>query len=139
MHEHLFKLRSNGRRTRRCSGSPEVQVQLAVAHVGWAVSIHCLSCVSTVEVTCQVQRSDRESRALYFLLYSMTNDGKYKLTCLVEGDRNAFPIVISRGADIDQLTDLFYERRKKGLFRDIDPADLALLKVCKFLSHSCGR
>jgi hypothetical protein len=66
---------------------------------------------------------------------SMTSDDKYKLTCLVEGDKNAFPIVISRDADIDQLTELIYEKRKKGLFRNIDPTDLTLLKVCKLLSH----
>ena len=67
-------------------------------------------------------------------LYTMTDDDRYKLTCLVEGDKNAFLILISRDAYIDQLTELIYEKRKKGLFRDIDPADLTLLKVCKFLS-----
>jgi hypothetical protein len=66
----------------------------------------------------------------------MTNDDdKYKLTCLVEGDKNVFLLFISRDAYIDQLTELIYEKRKKGLFRDIDPADLTLLKVCKFVSH----
>ena len=77
----------------------------------------------------------RTANKSYFLpaLYSMTNDDKYRLTCLVESDKNAFPIVISRDADIDQLTELIYEKRKKGLFRDIDPADLSLLKVCKFV------
>jgi hypothetical protein len=65
----------------------------------------------------------------------MTSDDKYKLTCLVEGDKNAFPIAISRDADIDQLAELIYEKRKKGLFRDIDPADLTLSKVCKFVPH----
>jgi crinkler effector protein len=53
------------------------------------------------------------------------------LTCLVEGDKNAFVIFISRDAYIDQLTELIYERRKKGLFRDVNPADLTILKVNK--------
>ena len=65
----------------------------------------------------------------------MTNDDKYKLTCLIEGDKNAIPVVISRDEDIDQLAEVIYEKRKKGLFRDIDPADLTLVKVCMFLSH----
>lgn len=65
----------------------------------------------------------------------MASDEKYKLNCLVEGDKNVFLILISRDAYIDQLTELIYDKRKKGLFRDIDPADLTLLKVCKFLLH----
>jgi hypothetical protein len=69
----------------------------------------------------------------------MNSDDKYTLNCLVEGDKNVFLIRISRDAYIDRLTELIYEKRKKGLFRDIDPADLTLLKVCKFLSRSCGR
>jgi hypothetical protein len=67
--------------------------------------------------------------------FSMTSDDKYKLNCLVEGDKNVFLILISPDAYIDQLTELIYEKRKRRLFRDIDPADLTLLKVCKFLSH----
>jgi hypothetical protein len=69
----------------------------------------------------------------------MTSDDKYILNCLVEGDKNVFLVLISRDAYVDQLTDLIYEKRKKCLFRDIDPADLTLLKVCKLLSHCCGR
>jgi len=46
----------------------------------------------------------------------MTNDDKYNHTCLVEGDKNAFPIVISFDADIDQLTVLIYEKRKRAFF-----------------------
>ena len=65
---------------------------------------------------------------------SMTSD-KYRLNCLVEGDKNVFPILISRDAYIDHLTDIIYEKRRKGLFRDIDPADLTLLKVCNFVPH----
>ena len=66
---------------------------------------------------------------------SMTSDDQYVLNCLVKGDKNVFPVIISRDAYIDQLTELIYEKRKKGLFRDIDPADLALLKVCKLVLH----
>ena len=65
----------------------------------------------------------------------MTSTDKYALNCLVEGDKNVFLIIISRDAYIDQLTELIYEKRKKGLFRDIDPVDLTLLKVCKFIPH----
>ena len=65
----------------------------------------------------------------------MPNDDKYTLNCLVKGDRNVFPIIISRDANIDQLAELIYERRKKGLFRDVDYTDLTLLKVCKFMLH----
>jgi Crinkler effector protein N-terminal domain len=48
----------------------------------------------------------------------MTNDDKYKLTCLVEGDKNAFPIAISRDADIDQLTQLIFQKGQ------LDPSGL---------------
>jgi len=65
----------------------------------------------------------------------MTSDDKYILNCLVEGDKNVFLIIISRDAYIDQLAELIYEKRKKGLFRDIDAVDLSLLKVCKFVQH----
>jgi hypothetical protein len=77
-----------------------------------------------------------ESNVELFLpeLYSMTNDGRYKLTCLVEGDKNAFPIAISRDADIDQLTQLIFQKGQ------LDPSGIRLLdltfwKVCKLLSY----
>lgn len=64
----------------------------------------------------------------------MTNDDKYKLTCLVEGDKNAFPISISRDADIDQLTQLIFQ--KGQLDRSgIRLLDLTFWKVCKFVRH----
>jgi hypothetical protein len=64
----------------------------------------------------------------------MTNDDKYKLTCLIEGDRNAFPISISRDADIDELTQVVYEKGQLGISgRRL--LDLKFWKVCKFLPH----
>ena len=65
----------------------------------------------------------------------MAND-EYKLTCLVEGDKNAFPVVILRDADIDCLTELIYEKRRiRDVHPKVNPMDLTLLKVCEFLSH----
>jgi hypothetical protein len=66
----------------------------------------------------------------------MTNDDKYRLTCLLKGDKNAFLILISRDAYIDQLTELIFqkgqlERRRSG----IRLLDLTFWRVCKFLSH----
>ena len=68
----------------------------------------------------------------------MTNDDKYKLVCLVEGDKNAFPIAISRDADIDQLTQLIFQ--KGQLDRSgVRLLDLTFWKVRNFLSYRCGR
>jgi hypothetical protein len=71
----------------------------------------------------------------YFLpeLYSMTTDDKYKLICLVGGDKNAFPIAISGDADIDQLTQLIFQ--KGQLHPSIRLLDLTFWKVCNFLSY----
>lgn len=59
----------------------------------------------------------------------------YELNCLVEGDKNTFLVLISRDEKVDNLALRIYKKRKKHLFRDIDPADLFIYKVCKFLSH----
>jgi len=64
----------------------------------------------------------------------MTNDDKYRLTCLVEGDKNAFPIAVSCDADIDQLTQLIFQKGQLGS-SGIRLLDLTFWKVCKFVPH----
>jgi hypothetical protein len=56
----------------------------------------------------------------------MTNDDKYKPTCLIDGDNSAFPIVIFRDTDIDQSTQLIY---RKGQLELLDPSGIRLLDL----------
>jgi hypothetical protein len=64
----------------------------------------------------------------------MTNDDKYILNCLVEGDKNVFLILISRDAYVDQLTQLIFEKGQLDPSR-IRLLDLTFWKVCKLLSY----
>jgi hypothetical protein len=61
----------------------------------------------------------------------MTDDEKYKLICFIEGDHTTFSVLAPRTANVYALREFIYKKREKGLFRDIDALDLALLKVCQ--------
>ena len=54
----------------------------------------------------------------------------YKLTCLVEGERSTFSVLVSHTCDVDELKENIYQKRRNNLFRGIDAADLLLSKVC---------
>lgn len=60
----------------------------------------------------------------------MTENNKYKLSYLVEGNKKAFPVIISRDANIFQLAEIIYQMRGNDLYRVIDSINgLTLWKV----------
>jgi hypothetical protein len=65
----------------------------------------------------------------------MADDEKYKLTCLIQGEKSIFPVLVPRTADVDELRDLIYKRGEKGVFRCIDSKDLTLFRVLP--GYSC--
>ena len=59
----------------------------------------------------------------------MINDTHRDLWCFIKGDPNAFEVTAPVDASIARLKKLVWEQRKNGVLREIDAADLVLLKV----------
>jgi hypothetical protein len=60
----------------------------------------------------------------------MADDGKYKLTCLIEGDKTTFSVLVPRTADVEELKELVYKKGETTDFRGLHAKNIDLLKVC---------
>jgi hypothetical protein len=63
---------------------------------------------------------------------AIAGDTIHTLWCLVEGDSTVFEVAASANASINRLKVLVREKTDKGSLRDVNAADLVLLKVSKF-------
>jgi crinkler effector protein len=59
----------------------------------------------------------------------MTSDDKYKLICLIEGDKSTFSVLISRDSEVNELRRLIHQEGQLDRF-DLRLLDLTVLKVC---------
>ena len=59
----------------------------------------------------------------------MPDDTVLRLWCLVKDDPKPFKVIIRTNNDVDDLKELIHEKRKDGILRGIDAADLKLWKV----------
>src|SRR5258705_43192 len=59
----------------------------------------------------------------------MANDLHRVLWCLIQDDSNPFEVTAPVDASIGRLKELIWEKRKNGVLRGSDAADLALWKV----------
>jgi hypothetical protein len=56
----------------------------------------------------------------------------FELSCLIKGDCTVFDVNVPSESKVTALKELVHEKRKRGLLREVDPADLVLLKVSSF-------
>jgi hypothetical protein len=63
---------------------------------------------------------------------AMADDTIRTLWCLVEGESMVFEVTVSANASINRLKTLVQEKKDKGSLRDVNAADLVLLKVSTF-------
>jgi hypothetical protein len=75
------------------------------------------SCSRRWKVTCRLPRS-------------MADDEKYKLTCLIQGDKSTFSVLASRTAEVSELRRLIRQEGELDRF-DFRHLDLTFLKVCR--------
>ena len=60
---------------------------------------------------------------------AMANVASLKLRCFIKGDSIPFRVTPAGEAEIDDLKDLVWERKKNGVLRDTDASDLVLWQV----------
>jgi hypothetical protein len=60
----------------------------------------------------------------------MADDKEYNLTCLIQGDKSTFSVLVSRDSEVNDLRRLIYKEGELDGF-DFRLLDLIVLKVCQ--------
>jgi len=57
------------------------------------------------------------------------SENTYRIWCLVEGDNILFPVIALPTTSVSMVKDLIHEKRKNGVLKSVDAADLTLWRV----------